>query len=65
MVENPADLPDALDGEPGYSLVRTLIFLAVYSALIIGAVVYLLRKLPRQDDTAPLDGEGLGDIEPD
>lgn len=47
---NPANLPDPLDAGPEYGLVRTLLFFGLYALLMVAAVVYLLRKLPRRED---------------
>lgn len=44
---HPADLPDVQDAGPGYGPVQTIVFFAVYAILIVAAVIYLLRKLPR------------------
>jgi hypothetical protein len=52
-VVNPAELPDALDAEPGYGLVRSIVFGLIYAALLVGVVIYLVRKLPREDDLPP------------
>jgi len=48
---NPANLPNPQDAAPPYGVVRTVLFFALYAAMIIGAVVYLRWKLPRQGGT--------------
>ncbi len=59
---NPANLPDPLDATPAYGLVRTVLFFGLYAALIVAAVIYVLRKLPRGGDIL---GGGKGEEESD
>ncbi len=59
---NPANLPDPLDATPEYGLVRTVLFFGLYVVLIVAAVVYVLRKLPRGDDIL---SRGKGEEESD
>lgn len=35
---------------------RTLIGLGVYLALLVGAIIYILLKLPRSDEAPPSEG---------
>jgi hypothetical protein len=46
---NPANLPHPQDAGPEYGAVRTILFFALYVALIVGAVLYLRWKLPREE----------------
>jgi hypothetical protein len=50
MVESPVNLPDEFAAEAGYGGVQSVIFALIYAALIVGAIVYLVRKLPRGVD---------------
>ena len=54
---NPAHLPNPQDAGPEYGLVRTVLFFVLYAALIIGAVVYLRCKLPREEGRDDDGGE--------
>jgi hypothetical protein len=54
---NPADLPDLRDAGPEPGLVRLLLFLGCYVLVLVGAVVYLVRKLPRSSNGQEPDGE--------
>ncbi len=60
-MNNPAALPDPLDATSEYGLVRTILFFGLYLLLVVGLVVYLLRKLPRRWNR--LDGEEGDDDE--
>jgi hypothetical protein len=55
---HPSSLSDLGTSQPEYGLLRTLLFLGVYLALFIGAVVYIVLKLPRRDETPPAGTPG-------
>ena len=55
---HPVSLPDLNVDEPEYGLLRTLLFVGVYLALLVGAVVYIVLKLPRRDETPPAGTPG-------
>ncbi|MHC5035310.1 MAG: hypothetical protein ACYTFZ_09760 [Planctomycetota bacterium] len=65
MVESPANLPDELAAEPGYGAVQTVIFALIYAALIVFAIIYLVRKLPRGVDIGSPPDAGADDEEAD
>lgn len=50
MPVNPATLPDIQDAGPEYGLLRTILFFALYAALIVGALAYLRWKLTGVED---------------
>jgi len=50
------DLPNLGPEELGHGLGRTLIGLGVYLALLVGAIIYILLKLPRSDEAPPSEG---------
>ena len=54
---NPANLPHPQDAGPGYGPVRTVLFFVLYAALIVGAVLYLRWKLPREEDEKENGGD--------
>lgn len=55
---NAANLPHPQDAGPGYGPVRTVLFFALYAALVVGAVLYLRWKLPRGEEDGKGSGEG-------
>jgi hypothetical protein len=54
---NPAHLPYPQDAGPEFGTVRTVLFFVLYAALIVGAVLYLRWKLPREDQEKRNDGD--------
>jgi hypothetical protein len=53
---HPAELPDVQQATPEYGTIRTLLFFGLYAALILGALAYLIWKLPRHGEEPPDEG---------
>jgi len=49
-VVHPVQLPDVQDAGPEYGWLRTALFFGFYAVLILGALLYLVWKLPRRND---------------